>query len=369
MGTITRGIANNILGSGAIDGTDGLTGTVPANNIANASLNNLTTFPPSVDASIPSVTSNPPSPNEGDVWYNNVAYKLRVQSTDLSGSSWSAGGSMNTARNACGDAGVGVQGATIIISGNGPVTANCEEYDGSSWTEVANVNTARKEGGAAGNQEACIFFCGRTDSSPPFQNINESFNGTSWTEVNDTNVTTIRAGGAGTQTAGLRFGGGPPYQSTTEKWDGSNWTEVGDMNTARCSTGVGLQDAALAISGEIGSAPASYRSANTESWDGTSWTELADQNVPGNFNNNFGSQNLALDFAGNQAPGKVVTTEYWDGSSWAETGDLSTARSELAGSGVAGLGLAMGGQIPGSSNACEEWTAGTGVRDVTLTSE
>ena len=177
MGSITRGIANNILGNGAVDGTDGLSGTIPADNIANASLNNLTTFPPSVDAGIPVVSSNPSPVSEGDVWYNSSINKLRVQGTDLSGSSWSSGGSLNTARASMGDGAVGVQGATIAIGGANPETANCEEYDGSSWTEVNNLNTARREGGAAGNQEACIYYNGRVSSS--FSAKNESFNGTS----------------------------------------------------------------------------------------------------------------------------------------------------------------------------------------------
>ena len=368
MGSITRGIANNILGSGAIDGTDGLSGTVPADNIANASLNNLTAFPPSVSAGIPVVASNPSPVSEGDVWYNTTANKLRVQGTDLSGSSWSSGGTMNTTRNGVEDGAAGVQGASIVMGGkSSSVTDNTEEYDGSSWTEVNNLNTGRREGGAAGTMEACIFFNGRSGS--PFLANNESWNGTSWTEVGDTNVSTIRVGSAGTQTAGLRFGGGPPYQSTTEKWDGSSWTEVNDMNNARCTTGVGEQTAALAVSGEIGSAPAGYRSSHTENWDGTSWTELTDLNVTGNFNANFGTQNLCLDFGGNgPAPSKVATTEAWDGSSWTETGDLSTARSELGGTGVSGLGLAIGGDAPPHTGACEEWTAGTGVRNVTLTS-
>ena len=367
MGSITRGIANNILGSGAVDGTDGLTGTIPADNIANASTANLTSFPPSVDAGIPVVTSNPSPVSEGDVWYNSSINKLRVQGTDLSGSSWSSGGSLNTARASVDDGSCGVQGAAIVMGGGNPQTANCEEYDGSSWTEVNNLNTARREGAAAGNQEACIFFTGRTGS---FLANNESFNGTSWTEVGDTNVSTIRSGGAGTQTAALRAGGGPPYQSTTEKWDGSSWTEVNDMNNARCTTGVGLQTAMLVVAGEIGRAPAGYRSSHTENWDGTSWTELADCNVTTSFSNNFGTQNLAIDFGGNgPAPSKIATAEFWDGTSWTEPGDMASALSERGSAGVSGLGLAIGGNAPGNNASCEEWTAGTGVRNVTLTAE
>ena len=167
----------------------------------------------------------------------------------------------------------------------------------------------------------------------------------------------------------MRAGGGPPYQSTTEKWDGSSWTEVNDMNNARCTTGVGLQTAMLVVAGEIGSAPAGYRSSHTENWDGTSWTELANCNVTTSFSNNFGTQNLAIDFGGNgPAPSKIATAEFWDGTSWTETGDMASALSERGSAGVSGLGLAIGGNAPGNNASCEEWTAGTGYRNVTLTS-
>src|SRR6056300_753770 len=98
MGAITRGIANNILGNGAIDGTDALSGTIPATNIANASLDNLTTFPPSVEAGIPQVAGDPPAPSDGDVWYNTITYKLKVRGVSAALGSWATGGSMNNAK-------------------------------------------------------------------------------------------------------------------------------------------------------------------------------------------------------------------------------------------------------------------------------
>src|SRR5210317_148718 len=96
MGAITRGIANNILGNGAVDGTDALTGTIPATNIGNPSLANLTTFPPSVDGGIPQVAGDPPAPSDGDVWYNTNTYKLKVRG--VGAGSWASGGNLNTAR-------------------------------------------------------------------------------------------------------------------------------------------------------------------------------------------------------------------------------------------------------------------------------
>jgi len=48
MGAITRGFANNILSSGTVDATDGLTGTIPASNINNTSVSAVTTTPATV---------------------------------------------------------------------------------------------------------------------------------------------------------------------------------------------------------------------------------------------------------------------------------------------------------------------------------
>src|SRR6056300_305670 len=118
MGAITRGIANNILGNGAVDATDALTGTIPATNIGNPSLANLTTFPPSVDAGIPQVAGDPPAPSDGDVWYNTNTYKLRVRGVSAAAGSWATGGDLNTARAHL--AGMGESNtASLATGGNG----------------------------------------------------------------------------------------------------------------------------------------------------------------------------------------------------------------------------------------------------------
>src|SRR6056300_751446 len=101
MGARTRGLANNVLSSGKLDATDAISGTIAAGNIANASLTSATTFG-SITAGVPAVASDPPSPAEGDIWYNTTTGALRFRAKQ---NSWSTGGNMNTARAYIGSAG------------------------------------------------------------------------------------------------------------------------------------------------------------------------------------------------------------------------------------------------------------------------
>src|SRR6056300_1228440 len=96
MGSLKQNLANNILSDGKFDATD-LSGTVPASNVNNDSLTNITTFGPSLGDTIQSVASDPPSLSEGDFWYNTTTGSLKgvVQIK-----AWSSGGNLGTARQA-----------------------------------------------------------------------------------------------------------------------------------------------------------------------------------------------------------------------------------------------------------------------------
>ena len=69
MGSIKRGLANNITTSGKLTATS-LSGTVPSTNVVNASLTNITTFSPSLGDTIESVATDPAYTADGTVWYN-----------------------------------------------------------------------------------------------------------------------------------------------------------------------------------------------------------------------------------------------------------------------------------------------------------
>src|SRR6056300_1057399 len=104
MGTIKQNFANNVETGGTFDAQD-LTGTIPAANIANSSLSDITTVPPTASGGdlIQSVASDPPAPDFGDIWYNSTEQKIKLKT--LGAGSWATGNNMNTARHRLGSSG------------------------------------------------------------------------------------------------------------------------------------------------------------------------------------------------------------------------------------------------------------------------
>src|SRR5210317_972738 len=135
MGSIKQNLANNILSDGKFDATD-LDGTIPNTNINDNSIDNVTSFP-AVGSGIPSVASDPPSPSQGDVWYNTTSNAFKYVGATTSGS-WATGGDLNTGRGSL--SGAGTQTAALAFGGDiPPFTGATESYDGTSWTEVNDL--------------------------------------------------------------------------------------------------------------------------------------------------------------------------------------------------------------------------------------
>jgi len=372
MGAITRGIANNILGNGAVDGTDALTGTIPATNIGNPSLANLTTFPPSVDGGIPQVAGDPPAPSDGDVWYNTNTYKLKVRGVSAALGTWATGGNLNTGRNNLGGAGVDNTSALVFGGHNDPpYFTNTESYNGTSWTEVNDLNTAVGINSGTGTQTSALSMAGEQVSGNTAQV--ESWNGTSWTTTTSLNAARRDIWPAGSDnTSALATGGRTPAAVGTracEQWNGSTWTEVNDINDTKTrygGAGNGTVTSAL-ISG--GYSVPTTRTTDTESWNGTSWTEVSDLNNVVSGNQGAGADNTsALSYGGSGAAptySPTTQTELWNGTSWTVTSSMSTARGGNAGNGTTSSAFSAGGNTPPRAQT-EEWNAGAGNLNVDL---
>ena len=158
MGTITRTFANNISTGGKFDATQ-MTGTLPASTIADASVTNISDVPALVATT--TVSSDPGSPDNGQIWYNTTDRRLKAYV--LSTGSWSSGGNLNTGRYA---QGLGSQTAAHCVSGGGApgITAFVEQYNGSAWTEIGDVNTGRAYGAAKGTTSAGLYSGGGPSS-------------------------------------------------------------------------------------------------------------------------------------------------------------------------------------------------------------
>ena len=380
MGTITRGIANNILGNGAVDGTDALSGTIPANNIANASLDNLTTFPPSVDAGIPQVAGDPPSPVEGDIWYNTNAYKLKVRGLNaVPAGSWASGPSMNTTREGR-PGGAGTTTAGLIFGGSNPsvpaYTNETESFDGSSYSVVpGTLNNARGYAGPSGTQTAALYFGGQMPGNPGAVTHTESYDGTAWTELNNINQVRNGGGGNGSQTAALFIMGGesPNTQYTNvESWNGTSWTEITDVNTGGTSaSSVGTSGAAITFFRHSPNNPAGPYNGRVEDWNGSAWTEVNDLNQ-GRGSAGVGgvTSTAAIGFGGYRpggSPDREHTTEAWDGTSWTEVGDMTYGRYTLGSFGTTGSASANGASPATSNTSTEIWNTGVANKNITLT--
>jgi len=356
MGTITRSFANNITSGGTFDATD-LTGTIPASNIADASVTNITAVP--ALTAVSTVASDPPSPDAGQIWYNTTDKALRAYV--LGAGAWATGGNMNLARERL--TGAGITTAALAIGGEaGTVRAEVESYDGTTWTEVNDLNTAKRLTAAAGSTNTAVLAFGGAIAPTAQTATTEDWDGASWTEVNDLNSARQQLAGTGTNTSALGIGGNEPGTGITpkvESWNGTSWTEVGDINTQRLSlAATGIQTAALAFGGDT-----PPQTAVTESWNGSAWTEVNDLNTARQRLAGAGTQTSTLAFGGTTP--NTGATEEWNGTSWTETTDLSTARNTLAGDGVDSTSaIAFGGNVPPVQAATEEWTKTEVVTDL-----
>jgi len=92
MGTIKRTFANSLTGTGKLDATN-LDSNIPAANIADASVTNVTTLPESLGQAIKSVAGSPPSQAVGDIWYNTITGTLKNYVTVAA--AWAAGGNLS----------------------------------------------------------------------------------------------------------------------------------------------------------------------------------------------------------------------------------------------------------------------------------
>ena len=149
---------------------------------------------------IQTVSSDPPNPVSGQIWYNSTLGKIKAASV----SGWATGGNLNTARAA--GIGAGTQTAALHISGN-PDRTIVEAYDGSSWSEGPDLNAQKMNGSGGGASSAAAIATGG-NAENTLLTACETYDGSSWTEVGDLNSGRQHAASCTPSSAAVLFTGG-----------------------------------------------------------------------------------------------------------------------------------------------------------------
>jgi len=311
---------------------------------------------------IQTIAGDPSNPIEGEVWYNTTANTLKGYGAQGT-SAWASGGALNEFKGLM--AGAGTQTASIMAGGgelpppgtwNTPV-ASTETYDGTSWTAGGDLNTARRASAPSksGTQTAMLIAGGTDATSPGIVGTTETYNGTSWSEETALDNARTYFGGAGTSAAALVFGGSTT--AYTESWNGSAWSEVSALKTARLNTaGGGTQTAAMCTGGNPSVAL-------VETYDGSSWTEVGDLNNGRSDAGTGVSSPSAAVVMGGSGSGEAVVgiVESYNGSTWTEIADMTTARQAPGSGGTSITALVAGGMTSragagAGTNVCEEFS-------------
>ena len=159
---------------------------------------------------------------------------IQTQDTDpiLNVGAWASGGSLNTAGDFRGTA--GIQTAAITVGGQ-PQVANVERYDGTSWSEVGDLGAGRYMVAVAGTYTAAIGAGGYTPGGGSGgRNLVELWNGTGWSETTELGSATYGAVASGTSTSAIVYGGSNPAIALNQTWNGSAWGEEADQTHPTC---------------------------------------------------------------------------------------------------------------------------------------
>ena len=367
MGTIKRTFANSLTGTGKLSATN-LDSNIPAANIADASVTNVSALSPSLGSAIPSVASDPPSPTLGDIWYNSSTGKLKNYGFAVA--AWASGGNINTSRSQLG--GAGTKSAGLVFGGSvtnstAPSATNgqkTELYDGTSWSEVNDKSTHTRQQCGFGTQTAAVSFGGYSDGAA-YQNGSEEFDGTNWTSGGNypVPISNGAGGSTGTQTAGLNAAGYASYSANTNltaEYDGTSWTAGGNLPySAQNTTNFGTQTAAVSMGGNLDPGI----STTTAEYNGSSWTAVNNMLVPAQQNGRVGTQTDGMIFGGYLTSAYQAGSYLYDGTDWSSNpASLSTARGNGGPStsqGSIGGAFMAGGDVAETTTytATEEFTA------------
>ena len=344
----------------------------------------MTTYKGIQGFTIQNLSADPSNPIEGQVWYNSTSNVWKVEEATTVGA-WASGTNLPTAMRLQGHA--GTTSSALINFGGVPyaTTGLSFEYDGSSWTAGGNLNFARQYIGACGTQTSTLAYGGEKGATGCYGTTygsckTEEYNGTSWANGNDSIIDGGAVNLGGTQIDAIEAGDSrapSPSYLNTYAYDGTSWTAVGvAMNTGnpsiRSECGIlGNSGSDLIFAGgSEGTSPPSTDAA--ESWNGSTWTTVGSLNTSRTALGGAGSTTEGIVFAGKTFPTAYTgATEQYDGSTWTSVASLATGRDNASGNrGTSTSTLCSGGSIapaPAGVVTVEEWTGAGAAVTKTIT--
>jgi len=305
---------------------------------------------------VQSLSSDPPAPFTGQVWYNSTSNALKYNAGALSGS-WATGGAMNFARKALGGSGTTTSALGYGGEGVSPSpsarTGATEAYNGTAWTTGNAIPSIIADLRGAGVSSTSAITIGGSGPSGPLGGF--TFNG-SWTSSPNLNTGRYALMGSGTVTAALAAGGfiAP---TASETYNGSAWTNTPSLNTGGYRIGgAGPNTSAFVFGGNF--------SNTTEKYNGSAWTTAPTLNVARGQIAGAGTSNTSSLAMGGSEPPNRDTTELFNGTAWVNQANMIVGRSDAAGAGTEPSALSFGG-TGGPGTATEEFSLSGGVRTIT----
>lgn len=306
---------------------------------------------------------------------NNTNTKITINklANTLVQNTWTTNSvNLNTPRTQC--TSIGTQNAALCAGGKtaaGALSNLSEKFNGVAWLNVTSTSfSATRLVGSCGTQSAGLSF-GGNNGPDTGSTVSQAFNGLSWTGIGILNNTRYSNMGAGTQNAGLCMGGcynGVNATASTEIYNGSAWANTGSMLTIRFSTSaMGTQNAALIFGG--GTSGITY--ATSEKFNGIAWSMAASLVIGGRDSaGGTGTQSAGLMWGGEPyAGGWWANAEKFNGFTWFETTPINTAVYFSGGAGSQNCALNYAGQGSGGILGSSEKFNGEVLFDIVSSSK
>lgn len=123
-------------------------------------------------------------------------------SATYNGATWTNGSTMANSYAAHGV--TGTQGSALVVAGKMANTMSaCEKWNGSSFSATGSLNTARDNGGVAGASSNSAIYAGGTTTGSNNLTSTESFGGSTWATVNSLLTGRQQCLGAGNSAAAI----------------------------------------------------------------------------------------------------------------------------------------------------------------------